>query len=230
MLLFNTRMGPHPGKLKLRWGGPYWVVERYGDGTFRLGTVQGELLQKPVNGFRLRPYTGRMPPYPFPAPLTEPIITSACVAISVEKPMMGNLQTHVWNKLHHTEQRWGLSLASPTEEAAMQTTETSEWGFYYDDGTLDRCMQTRRSPGNTKGNLEAIGSLFQTLCLPELKPQSSSSLIYPLIAMVVFHLITPLHIEDEAVQRWLIRTCLVEFAGLPWAMMHVHPSAHDILA
>ena len=36
MLLFNTRMGPHPGKLKLRWGGPYWVVERYGDGTFRL--------------------------------------------------------------------------------------------------------------------------------------------------------------------------------------------------
>ena len=53
VLLFNTRMGPHPRKLKLRWGGPYWVVERYGDGTFQLGTVQGELLQKPVNGFRL---------------------------------------------------------------------------------------------------------------------------------------------------------------------------------
>ena len=168
VLLFNTRMGPHPGKLKLRWGGPYWVVERYGDGTFRLGTVQGELLQKPVNGFRLRPYTGRMPPYPFPAPLTEPIITSACVAISVEKPMMRVLKTHMWNQLHHTEQRWGLSLASPTEEAAMQTTETSEWGFYYPDGTLGRCMQTKKSPGQPKSEFGALVSSFHTSQLPTL--------------------------------------------------------------
>ena len=112
----------------------------------------------------------------------------------------------------------------------MQSTKTSEWGFYYDDGTLDRCMQTRRSPGNTKGKLEATGGSFQTLCLLELKLQSSSSLIYPLTAMVVFHLITPLPVEDEAVQHWLTRTRLVEFAGLPWASTPVHPLAQDILA
>ena len=107
----------------------------------------------------------------------------------------------------------------------MQSTKTSEWGFYYDDGTLDRCIQTRRSPGNTKGKLEAIGGSFQTLCLPEL-----FSLTYLLTAMVLFHLITPLPVEDEAVQRWLTRTRLVEFASLPWALTPVHPLAHDILA
>ena len=76
----------------------------------------------------------------------------------------------------------------------MQSTKTSEWGSYYDDGTADHCMQTRRSPRNTKGKLEAIEGSFQTLCLPEL-----FSLTYLLTAMVVFHLITPLSVENEAV-------------------------------
>ena len=107
----------------------------------------------------------------------------------------------------------------------MQSTETSEWGFYYPDGTLGRCMQTKKSPGQPKSEFGALVSSFHTSHLPSLL-----SLTHLLAAMVVFHLINPLHVEDEAVQRWLTRTRLVEFAGLPWATTPVHPLAQDILA
>mgnify|MGYP000444513631 FL=1 len=53
-----------PGKLRFRWTGPFWITKEY-NGSYQLGTLAGELLGKWVNGFRLKPYKGRMPKNPF---------------------------------------------------------------------------------------------------------------------------------------------------------------------
>ena len=64
VLVFQTRMGQMPGKLRFRWTGPYWIVG-IENGTFQLGTLAGEVLQQKANGFRLKPSTGPTPPNRF---------------------------------------------------------------------------------------------------------------------------------------------------------------------
>ena len=64
VLVFQTRMGKRPGKLRFRWTGPYWLTREY-NGSYQLGTLAGEVLGKWVNGFRLKPYRGPMPKNPF---------------------------------------------------------------------------------------------------------------------------------------------------------------------
>jgi hypothetical protein len=66
VLLFQSRSGLMPGKLWLRWTGPYWIVNE-DSGTYQLGTLFGEVLPQwtNTNGFRLKPYYGKMPPNPF---------------------------------------------------------------------------------------------------------------------------------------------------------------------
>ena len=64
VLVFQTRMGKMPGKLRFRWTGPYWITREF-NGSYQLGTLAGEVLGKWVNGFRLKPYKGPMPKNPF---------------------------------------------------------------------------------------------------------------------------------------------------------------------
>jgi hypothetical protein len=40
VLLFQSRSGLMPGKLRLRWTGPYWIVKSE-NGTYQLGTLSG---------------------------------------------------------------------------------------------------------------------------------------------------------------------------------------------
>lgn len=87
------------------------------------------------------------------------------------------------------------------------------------------CKRARVLVGKTKGKVEATESSFQTSCFPSHKLHSSSSSIHSPIAMVLFHLITPLPVEDKAVQSWLTRTRLVEFQdchGLQCLFIHWH--------
>ena len=64
VLVFQTKLGAMPGKLRFRWMGPFWIIDTWHD-TFQLGTVTGEALSQWVNGFRLKPYHGPTPPNPF---------------------------------------------------------------------------------------------------------------------------------------------------------------------
>jgi hypothetical protein len=64
VLLFQTRMGNMPGKLRFRWTGPFWITKEY-NGSYQLGTLAGEVMGKWANGFRLKPYKGQMPANPF---------------------------------------------------------------------------------------------------------------------------------------------------------------------
>ena len=64
VLVFQTRSGLMTGKLRLTWVGPYWIVDSK-DGTYSLRALNGERLAKLVNGFRMKPYYGKMPPNPF---------------------------------------------------------------------------------------------------------------------------------------------------------------------
>ena len=67
VLVFQTRMGKMPGKLQFRWIGPYWILREL-KWSYQLGMLVGEILEKWVNGFRLKPYHGLMPRNPFKQP------------------------------------------------------------------------------------------------------------------------------------------------------------------
>ena len=64
VLLFQTRIGNMPGKLRFPWTGPFWITKDY-NGSYQLGTLAREIVGKWANGLRLKPYKGRMPPNPF---------------------------------------------------------------------------------------------------------------------------------------------------------------------
>ena len=58
------RMGNMLGKLRFRWTGPFWITREF-KGSYQLGTLARELLEKWVNKFRLKPYEGLMLVNPF---------------------------------------------------------------------------------------------------------------------------------------------------------------------
>ena len=64
VLLFQTRMGNMPGKLRFRWTGPFWITKEY-NGSYQLGTLSGEVVGKWANGFWLKPYKGHILANPF---------------------------------------------------------------------------------------------------------------------------------------------------------------------
>ena len=64
VLVFQTRLGLMPGKLRFRWTGPFWIIDEF-NGAFQLGTLAGDIVRSWVNGFRLKPYHGTIPPNPF---------------------------------------------------------------------------------------------------------------------------------------------------------------------
>ena len=64
MLVFQTRSGLMAGKFRLRWVGPYWIINGK-DSTYNLGTLNGEKLAQLVNCSRSKAYYGKMLPNPF---------------------------------------------------------------------------------------------------------------------------------------------------------------------
>ena len=70
VLVFQTRMGKMPGKLRFRWTEPYWITREF-NGSYQLGTLVGEVVGKGVNGFRLKPYQGPMPKNQFEQTKTD---------------------------------------------------------------------------------------------------------------------------------------------------------------
>ncbi|MCO5566707.1 hypothetical protein L7F22_020385 [Adiantum nelumboides] len=56
VMLYNSRLGPFPGKLTLRYKGPYQIVQDLGQGTFIVADVFRIKVDKPVNGFRLKKF------------------------------------------------------------------------------------------------------------------------------------------------------------------------------
>ena len=78
-------MGKMQGKLWFRWTGPYWITREF-KGSYQLGTLAGDVLDKWVNSFRLKLYHVPIPKNPFeqpgpggeevtvePTPTTEPV-------------------------------------------------------------------------------------------------------------------------------------------------------------
>lgn len=51
-LLYVSRHASFPGKLHLRWMGPYRVVEVFSNGSIQLADLAGDLLGTRVNGWR----------------------------------------------------------------------------------------------------------------------------------------------------------------------------------
>ena len=53
--MFNTKLGPMPRKMQLSYDGSFRIVEANEQGTFMLVDLHGNVLDKVVNGFRLKP-------------------------------------------------------------------------------------------------------------------------------------------------------------------------------
>ena len=51
VLVYNSKFGTHPSKLKLKYLGPFWVVQDLGQEKFRLFDLEGNVLENPNNGF-----------------------------------------------------------------------------------------------------------------------------------------------------------------------------------
>ena len=64
MLVFQTPFDAMLGKLRFQWTCPFWIIDEF-NGTFQLGTLAGDIVQRWANGFRLKPYNGTIPPNPF---------------------------------------------------------------------------------------------------------------------------------------------------------------------
>ena len=62
VLIFNSKLGKHPGKLKLRWIGPCTIEEEMAPGAFVLRNLDGTLRPGVVNGCRMKPYHGARQP------------------------------------------------------------------------------------------------------------------------------------------------------------------------
>ena len=60
VLLYNSKLGSHVGKLKLRYVGPFRIVKVLGQGTFLLSDLSGNLFPKLVNGFKLKKFYGQI--------------------------------------------------------------------------------------------------------------------------------------------------------------------------
>ena len=58
VLIFNSKLGKHPGKLKLRWIGPCTIEEETSPGAFMLRNLDGTLHSEVVNGCMMKPYYG----------------------------------------------------------------------------------------------------------------------------------------------------------------------------
>ena len=49
----------HTGKLEPKWKGPYIIHQVIGNGTYKLGNLEGQVLKTPVNGMYLKIYNQR---------------------------------------------------------------------------------------------------------------------------------------------------------------------------
>jgi len=67
----------HDAKLEPYWDGPYYVHNTFQNGTYRLRTLNGELLQAPAHGDRLKLYKQR---------LSEPLDLSEPPIVLIETP------------------------------------------------------------------------------------------------------------------------------------------------
>ena len=65
-MVYNSKLGPFPGKLTLRYTGPYQIVQDLGQGTFIMANVFGTRVEKPVNGFWLKKFQGKPPHLDWP--------------------------------------------------------------------------------------------------------------------------------------------------------------------
>lgn len=61
VLVYNSKLGKFPGKLKLRYSRPLVIQQDLGQGLFELRDLTGRLLAKPINGFRLKVFRGANP-------------------------------------------------------------------------------------------------------------------------------------------------------------------------
>ena len=61
MLHYDNRFNHDKGrKFLLRWEGPFVVIKKYSNGSYKLGDLDGLTHRTTVNGWRLKPYHCRI--------------------------------------------------------------------------------------------------------------------------------------------------------------------------
>ena len=144
VLVFNSKLGKHPGKLKLRWIGPCIIEEESAPGAFTLRNMDGTRRPGVVNGCRMKPYYGIKQPIAPPQLLSircEPIVEDHLKRM-IEENRRGKLaQEHAIKKkekkLQRCKERLNKNDEATFKEADANDEETINNADANDGGTIN---------------------------------------------------------------------------------------------
>ena len=106
VLIYNSKLGKFPGKLKLRYSGPFLIHQDLGQGLFQLKDLTGQLIVKPINGFRMKKFREGTPTSEW----FNADVTSCLVSVNLMIPCMDLCAlTHNFSNF---ENKTGLELFS----------------------------------------------------------------------------------------------------------------------
>ena len=237
VLVYRSKLGKHPGKLRMRYIGPFKIFRDLGQGTFQLMDMQGNVVFKPINGFRLKKYL---------VAEADPQIN--CYLVQGVKGSNGNyfeniLDVRLHAKIIMRPTCTFLSLESATcrvnclchsscSQVCVSTIALAILRFALSSSISHSAMRSVASTPNT-GKGKEVSLVHRLVCSKQIvsniqsdsdsddveaystKPKvlrtMATYLMYP---MVDFQ--THLDIVDEQNAEWLKFLGLHEFAVLPW--------------
>ena len=165
VLIFNSKLGKHPRKLKLRWIGPCTIEEEIAPRAFMLRNLDGTLRPGVVNGCRMKPYHGTRQPTAPPQ-----VLSIRCEPIAERHPQEtteGNsrgkqTQTGITKKKKRKTQRYEKKLekkpskndeitineAADNYEIAINLEGSNDTQIY--DKTCGKTTQEKKTEGASK--------------------------------------------------------------------------------
>ena len=163
VLIFNSKLGKHPGKLKLRWIGPCTVEEEIAPGAFMLRNLDGTLRPGVVNGCKMKPYHGARQPIAPPQVLSircEPIVERLPQEVAKGNNRGKQTQTGITKKKKKKTQRYEKK-RKPSEndeitindvandyEIAINIEESNDTQI--NDKTCEKITQGEKTEGTSK--------------------------------------------------------------------------------
>ena len=173
VLIFNSKLGKHPGKLKLRWIRLCTVEEEIAPGAFMLRNLDGTLRTRVVNGCRMKPYLGVRQPIAPPQ-----VLSIRCESIAERHPQevtKGNnrgkqTQTGITKKKKRKTQRYEkkmekkpskndeITINDAADDYAISINIEESNDTQINDKTCEKITQGEKMEGASKHDTTEVAS------------------------------------------------------------------------
>lgn len=216
VLLYNSKLGYHPGKLKLRYIGPFKIREVVGEGTFLLEDMSGTVFPKPVNGFRLKIFYGKSF-HDINVNLITPVgvISGECI-----KRLTGDIEGH-----HSCDLDKKFCMLSPAFSNCMENTQRFSTSVREELlntlAVMSKQPQTivRRSPrvkpSSVRDEVSQVQSEDDVMPVPD-PVQKFPPYESPASSSMFMDSKVILDMKNLKTRAWLQTMGLLDFASLPW--------------